>query len=60
MKIIDEITTVKFLHTCSVLCVVISLTTTPSHRVESKMLAKAITSFLVELISLHSDKENDK
>ena len=41
--------------TCSVLCVEISLTITPSHRVGSMILAKAITFFLVESILEHSE-----
>lgn len=42
--------------TCSVLCVEISLTITPSHRAGSMILAKAITFFLVESIPVHSEK----
>ena len=42
--------------TCSVLCVEISLTITPSHRAGSMILAKAITIFLVESIPVHSEK----
>lgn len=49
-KIIENITSL----TSSVLCVVMSLTTMPSHSEGSKTLAKAIKSFLTTLISLHS------
>ena len=41
--------------TCSVLCVEISLTITPSHRAGSMILAKAITFFPVESIPEHSE-----
>ena len=48
------------INTCSVLCVVTSLTTIPSHRVESKILAYAITSCFVDFIPVHSVKANDQ
>lgn len=43
------------IRTCSVLCVEISLTITPSHRAGSMILAKAITFFPVESIPEHSE-----
>jgi len=46
--------------TCSVLCVEISLTITPSHRAGSMILAKAITFFLVESIPEHSEGAKKK